>query len=569
MTHSSSYTGATAMIDVAATPPFLARLAPYAGWIRWLAIALLVLAVFVFMGALPIGEAIRAFEGVIRGMGAWGLIVFALVYAVAAVALIPGSALTIAAGAIFGPLWGGWGLLWATLAVSLGSNLGAALALLIGRYLARDKVSQWAKRNPKFGAVDRAIATGGWKIVALLRLSPAIPFNLQNYLYGLTPIRFWTAVLTSIVAMLPGTFLFVYIGYLGRVGAETAAGTNEPASIGKWVMLALGLVATVAVTVYITRLAQRMLREQTQIEPMDEEPSASDESDRPGPPNRSPRGALILLLVSVVALAGACTARAGGVLDGLFGPPSATLTEAYEHKADGPAFDHSLLDEVLADHVSDEGGWVDYAALARDTGALDRYLVQLADAPFDEMGRDQKLALMINAYNAFTLKLITEHAPRIDSIKDIPSAERWDDQRWDVGGHVWSLNQIEHEQIRPKFREPRIHWALVCAAVGCPPLRNEAYTAARLEQQLANQAAYVHNHERWFRYHGGETVHLTELYNWYGGDFEQVAGSVLQYAARYSDELKRALERGERPRIEWIDYDWTLNSMANRPEQES
>jgi hypothetical protein len=96
------------------------------------------------------------------------------------------------------------------------------------------------------------------------------------------------------------------------------------------------------------------------------------------------------------------------------------------------------------------------------------------------MGRNEKLALLINAYNAFTLKLIVERLP-VQSILDIPAAERWDAVRWKVGGQVWSLKQIEHEQIRPKFTEPRVHFALVCAAVGCPPLRNEAYDASRLD----------------------------------------------------------------------------------------
>jgi len=300
------------------------RVARQPGWIRWLAIALIVLAVFLFMGALPVGEAIGAVEGVIREMGVWGMVLFALAYAIAAVALIPGAALTIAAGAIFGPLWNDWGLLWATLTVSVGSNLGAALSFLIARYLARERVSLWAKRNPRFGAVDRAVQTGGWKIVAMLRLSPAIPFNLQNYLYGLTPIRFWTVVLTSFLAMLPGTFLWVYIGYLGRVSAEAAVGGDESASVGKAVMLTLGLAATLAVTVYLARIAYRMLQEQTQIEPAQtQQPGSSpaatnDPTTSPPSPDREARSPWLLLAVAVLALAGAVTVRATGVLDGIF-----------------------------------------------------------------------------------------------------------------------------------------------------------------------------------------------------------------------------------------------------------
>ena len=109
-----------------------------------------------------------------------------------------------------------------------------------------------------------------------------------------------------------------------------------------------------------------------------------------------------------------------------------------------------------------------------------------------------------------------------------------------------------------------MHFALVCAAVGCPKLRNEAYLAARIDGQLEDQARYAHTHDRWFRFEPDrQEVHLTRLYNWYGGDFEQVAGSVLEYAAQYSDGLKRALAAGGRPRVRWLPYDWSLNDRSN------
>ena len=125
-----------------------------------------------------------------------------------------------------------------------------------------------------------------------------------------------------------------------------------------------------------------------------------------------------------------------------------------------------------------EGGWVDDESLRAEQADLKRYIEAIGAAPFEKLGRDQKLALLLNAYNAFTLELVLEHYP-LDSIKDIPSDRRWSDERWKVGGHTWSLEQIEHEQIRPKFVEPRVHFALVCAAIGCPPLRSEAYAADR------------------------------------------------------------------------------------------
>lgn len=148
----------------------------------------------------------------------------------------------------------------------------------------------------------------------------------------------------------------------------------------------------------------------------------------------------------------------------------------------------------------------------------------VGDADFEALGRDEKLAFLINAYNAFTLRLILDHRP-LASIRDIPSSERWDAVRWVLAGRTVSLNQIEHELIRPNFAEPRIHFALVCAAVGCPPLRTEAYTGAELEEQLTDQSRYVHTHPRWFNYEdGAEEIGLTAQNQLVAAD-----GEVIRY----------------------------------------
>ena len=105
----------------------------------------------------------------------------------------------------------------------------------------------------------------------------------------------------------------------------------------------------------------------------------------------------------------------------------------------------------------------------------------------------------------------------------------------------------------------------LCAAIGCPPLRSEAYTAERLDRQLEDQARYVHTQDRWLQLApDAREVRLTSLYKWYGGDFEQVAGSVLDFAARYLPVLNEALEAGRRPEIRWLDYDWSLNGIENK-----
>lgn len=229
------------------------------------------------------------------------------------------------------------------------------------------------------------------------------------------------------------------------------------------------------------------------------------------------------------------------------------------------AIDQSLWDQTLKKNVH-PGGWVNYEELHRDSSALDAYIASLADVKLDAMDRDDKLATLINAYNAFTLRLILDHYP-VKSIKDIPEKERWTAKRWNLGGHTWSLDNIEHQQIRPKFNEPRIHFALVCAAVSCPPLRSEAYVGSRLDAQLEDQTNYVHHHPRWFVFDAKTSVvHLTSLYKWYGKDFEEATGqSVLRFASRYDAPLKAALDAERVPTIEWMPYDWALNSIRNKP----
>ena len=536
----------------------------YASKVKWTSIAVMVVSLLVIARSLPLAELARDLRTWIESMGVAGYGAFVAIYVVATVLFLPGSILTLAAGAVFGLLPG-------FIAVSIGSTLGAGAAFLVARYVARRKVAEVAAENRRFDAIDRAIGEGGWRIVGLLRLSPAVPFNLQNYLFGLTPVGFWAYLLTSWVAMMPGTFLYVYIGHV--TGA--AVGGARERTTAEWVALGVGLLATLVVTIYVTKLAREKLQERTEIEEGAE--AEEDAADVEGEEDVEPVvlgwpwSATVALLLALFLATTAAFAQLGpggvtGWLQGLFGPPKAELEEAYEPNPEGPSFDHSTLDELLASHV-DDGGWVDYQGLRRDGEGLDRYIASVAEAPFDAMGRDEKLALLINGYNAFTLKLILDHWP-VESIKDIPADERWEAERWRIGRHTWSLNQIEHEEIRPKFREPRIHFALVCAAVGCPPLRTESFRAEELDAQLEDQAEYVFSHERWLRYDEEDDVlHLTELLDWYGGDFEQVAGSVLEYVARYSDSVAEDLAADRRPAIEWIPYDWSLNSLANRPSE--
>jgi hypothetical protein len=264
------------------------------------------------------------------------------------------------------------------------------------------------------------------------------------------------------------------------------------------------------------------------------------------------------LALALVGAAIASWPSATVLLRRWLGPPEVSAAEAYPNAEAGAVFDHSRLDTLLRAHV-DGDGLVDYEALRREGATLDAYLSSLTAAPFAEMGRDEKLALLVNAYNAFTLRLILDHWP-VASIKDIPSGQRWDDRRFRLAGETLSLNQVEHERIRPRFLEPRIHFALVCAARSCPPLRAEAYVGARLEAQLADQARRVHSDGRWLRFDPASgTLHLTRLYDWYGSDFLQAAPSLEEYVAAHELSVRAALGAGRKLKVGWLPYDWSLN----------
>lgn len=208
------------------------------------------------------GQYVPAFAETVDGLGVWGPVVFILGYAVATVAFIPGALLTLAAGAIFGLAEG-------TLYVFIGATLGACLAFLVARYIARSAVERRIEGNEKFAAIDQAVGREGRKIVFLMRLSPVFPFNLLNYSLGLTKVRFLDYALAC-VGMLPGTFLYVYYGKLLGDVAAVAGGAEVEKGWGYWTVLGLGVLATVAVTWLITKKARAELQKQTDL-PVDDE----------------------------------------------------------------------------------------------------------------------------------------------------------------------------------------------------------------------------------------------------------------------------------------------------------
>ena len=264
-----------------------------------------------------------------------------------------------------------------------------------------------------------------------------------------------------------------------------------------------------------------------------------------------------------------------------------STTEVLTQEATGDSeeerepFDHGAFDELLQEFVDRDGQVAYDALLASGYDRLVSYLESLQEVDFEALGRDEKLALLINAYNAFVLKLVLNHYP-IGSVLEIPMSERWKARDWQIGNRLLTLFELENELLRGSFRDPRVHFAICRGANGAPPLWNHAYTAERIEEQLEAQARFVHEEDR-FRYvrtgPQDRTVHLSQIYAVFASDFEQVAGSILHFAARYStevrlllDEVLRAGRRGapgaeEAPGIEaievrFLEYDWSLNARG-------
>ena len=202
-----------------------------------------------------VGGRLPQFAQWVDGLGIWGPVVFVAGYAGATVAFVPGSVLTLAAGAIFGLVRG-------VAYVMVGATIGASLAFLVARYIARSAIEQRLQGNNRFAAIDRAVGREGRKIVFLLRLSPVFPFNLLNYALGLTNVRFIDYFIACL-GMIPGSLLYIYYGKLAGDVAQLAGGAAVGRGAEYYAVLLLGLVATVVVTTIVTRTARRALQEAT------------------------------------------------------------------------------------------------------------------------------------------------------------------------------------------------------------------------------------------------------------------------------------------------------------------
>lgn len=223
--------------------------------LRWVLPLIVVAALIVVVRQLPVEEALLRLVDWVRAAGWIGILVFIACYVLATVLFLPGSILTLGAGFAYGVTLG-------TPIVWLAANLGAALAFILGRTVARERIAARLEGNPRFAVIDRAVAERGLWIVLLTRLSPVFPFNLLNYAFGLTRVTFRDYLVGSLVGMLPGTLMYVYLGSLVTTLTELAAGGARESAAQRWFYFA-GLAVTVAVTLYVTRVARRALREAT------------------------------------------------------------------------------------------------------------------------------------------------------------------------------------------------------------------------------------------------------------------------------------------------------------------
>ena len=242
---------------------------------------------------------------------------------------------------------------------------------------------------------------------------------------------------------------------------------------------------------------------------------------------------------------------------------AASVLPAAALAADGFDQAHARYARVLSNFVSQ--AQVDYAGLKAAPKELDAYLAEIASVKpgdFANWDKDERLALLLNLYNAQTLRLIIDHYP-LKSIREIgllPGAA-WREPIVRLGGEVISLNHLEHEIIRPRYAEPRIHFALVCAAVSCPPLRREPFVAARLAEQLDDQARVFLATAEKNRFDAEKsTLWLSAIFEWYGEDFTRDGVSLADYVKTYLPKAGvAAMGRAGKIQVRFNDYDWALN----------
>lgn len=260
--------------------------------------------------------------------------------------------------------------------------------------------------------------------------------------------------------------------------------------------------------------------------------------------------------ILALLVAGSLTATAAA-----WAAPKPPLAAHHAAVAAPTAIDHAAFDKLLKKHVSDKG-LVDYKGFKADQTAFNQYLDMLSkNAPASSWSKQEQMAYWINAYNAYTIRLVLDHYP-VQSIKDIGSKIKipfvttpWAIKFFSIGGDKMSLDNIEHGTLRKKFDDPRIHFALVCASISCPRLRNEAYTAAKLDSQLDDQGRDFLNNPAKNKI-GKSSAQLSRYFDWYKGDWSKNGQSVAKWVNKFS-----TAKMTDATPVTYLDYNWSLNQQ--------
>lgn len=217
-----------------------------------------------------------------------------------------------------------------------------------------------------------------------------------------------------------------------------------------------------------------------------------------------------------------------------------------------PAYSHDKLDALLRKHVSSSGK-VDYKAFKKDHAVLEDYINMLElNPPKSDWSKNKQMAYWINLYNAFTIHTILENYP-VNSIMDIAGGKVWDSKTINIGGEKLTLNKIEKDKLLQRFKEPRVHFAVNCAAASCPPLLNKAWTEDNVQRYLQKQAeAFINNSQ--YNQLSAKSIQVSQIFNWYAADFGG-KDKILPYIQKYADtEIK------DNAKVTYNEYDWGLNN---------
>lgn len=267
-----------------------------------------------------------------------------------------------------------------------------------------------------------------------------------------------------------------------------------------------------------------------------------------------------VLLIAILIVINSCDINktALGVLQGY--KQATHKNVSFNDLTIGKKIEHDTWTQLLSLYV-DQEGWVDYAGFKNDATRLDAYLKLISDnPPGDDQSRNSKMAYWLNAYNAFTIKLIIDHYP-VASIKDLGGSitmvnSPWDQKFFTIGGTDFDLNTIEHEILRPIFGDPRIHFGANCASVSCPKLMNEAFSEEELDLQLDRQTKiFINNPEK--NQISVLNAELSSIFSWFKSDFE-ASGGVISFINKYLDT-----PMDDQAKVSYKKYNWALNELQN------